>query len=136
MQPSHPDYKSPILLLEKLKGTGQDYELLERISDESVAIRFVGRFNDMQVVWDARITTLQYKCRETQSDVAHIGEPCRLRQSIDICENSDGYNIDIALNLARIDEAAIKRTIIMIRKYKRLHIGHHEYGEAITLKPD
>lgn len=112
------------------------YELVERQSDCCVKIRFPGVYNGVEVIWNARIQTLQDKLRSNQKDKSSDKEACSLHQSIMISETVQGYSIDIALNLKEIDVAAIKRTIIMIRKYKRLHPGLHEYGEAITYKPD
>jgi len=119
-------------LSERLIIDGLEYELVKRISDDCVYIRFTGPFNDAQVVWNAKIQTLQAKFRHHKNDVEAGIDQTSFKQSIDISEKDNSYNIDIALNLKEIDEAAIKRTIIMIRKYKRLHPGHHEYGEAMT----
>lgn len=112
---------------------GLEYELVKRISKDCVYIRFTGPFNNSQVLWDAKIHTLEDKSKHRLK--AGIGQ-CSLKQSINISENNNSYNIDIALNLKEIDEAAIKRTIIMIRKYKRLHLGYYEYGEAFTFNLD
>jgi len=114
-------------LVEKLIRSGQAYELVERISSARVLIRFTGPFHHEPVVWQADIRTLRDKFGGIQS--GH--EQHDFRQSIEIFENNESYSINIALNLNEIDEAAIKRTIIMVRKYKRLHLGYHEYGEAV-----
>jgi len=41
----------------------------------------------------------------------------------------------VVLDIPRIDEPAILRTIIMIRNYKRLYPGRHEFGEPRTFPP-
>lgn len=64
---------------------------------------------------------------------SHLSE-MSIRQSIEVSENNNSYAVNIALNLKKIDEAAIERTIIMVRKYKFLHFGCHEYGETVTFK--
>jgi len=130
---SQQDIKS---LSEKLTLSGRDYELLNKESTACVNIRFIGAFNNRHVVWNAKIQTLKNKFNARLQSLAAGTEEHQLRQSIDISQNNDHYAINIALNLQQIDEAAIKRTIIMIRKYKRLHSGCHEYGETITFKTD
>lgn len=115
-------------------NNNSDHELIERISPESVRVRFEGVFDNESVIWNAHIRTLQDKFHNIQGDVWQNTDVFAMRQSIDISENAAGYIIEIVLNLAEIDEAAIKRTIIMVRKYKRLHLGFHEYGEVVTFK--
>ena len=53
----------------------------------------------------------------------------KIKQFINVKKESDCYEVDSVLNIKNIDEASIKRT--MIRQYKRLHMGRHEYGEAV-----
>ena len=103
---------------------------------EHVRIRFTGLFHNTQVIWNANIYTLQNRFRHGAQSSTYVINELPIKQCIDICENTDSYDIDIALNLSQIDQATIKRTIIMVRKYKRLHLGRHEYGETITFKPD
>jgi hypothetical protein len=38
----------------------------------------------------------------------------------------------VGLDLQRIDRPAIEKMIIMIRNYRNLRYGRHEYGEART----
>jgi hypothetical protein len=38
-------------------------------------------------------------------------------------------SITIGLNVTAIDPPVLLKTTIMIRKYKRLHAGRHEFGE-------
>jgi hypothetical protein len=136
MQENHSSQQAVKALAEKLMEVGCDFELLNRESDACISIRFVGPFNNRQVIWNATIRTLQDKFSEaTAAPTTGFAKKC-FKQSINISENNEYYAIEIALNLRQIDEAAIKRTIIMIRKYKRLHIGCHEYGEAVTFKTD
>jgi len=121
-------------LSEKLTAGRRDYELVNRESDACVNICFIGSFNNRQVIWNAKIQTLKNKFSKSLPDLEAGVDEHPLRQSIDISENNEHYAINVALNLRQIDEAAIKRTIIMVRKYKRLHSGCHEYGEAVMFK--
>ena len=43
-------------------------------------------------------------------------------------------SITIGLNVAAIDPPVLLKTTIMIRKYKRLRVGRHEFGEQTTGK--
>jgi len=49
------------------------------------------------------------------------------KQFIDIEIEGKVYKVTVALNLKQFDQAAVERTIIMVRKYKRLQLGRHEY---------
>ena len=112
-----------------------DYETLERRSKFCVRIRFTGLYNGMPVIWDATIQTIQDKFRDILKQELIDLEGRALKQSLTIIENEQSYGIEVLLNLTEIDQAAIERTMIMIRKYKRLHIGRHEYGEAVLYVP-
>ena len=104
----------------------KDYELIARISEEQVQIRFGGQFEGRPVSWQATIQTLRDFHRSTRGAC----NPCR--QFIDISKKGDEFHLSIGLNIPVVDEAAIKKSIIMIRKYKRLHIGRHEYGDWVA----
>ncbi len=115
---------------ESLKVLGSDYLVTNRDGDQACEIKFIGTFNDSPVVWHASIQTLKHyvdQLREANKEPGVV----KLQQFLEIEPIKEFFRIDIGLNLAKIDEAAIKRAIIMIRKYKRLHIGRHEYGEFV-----
>ena len=136
MQENHSYQQAVKALSEKLKVDKSDFELINRESDVCVSIRFIGSFNNRQVIWNAKIHTLQNKFRESIAAAEPGSTEQTLRQSIDISKENEDYGIEVALNLREINEAVIKRTIIMIRKYKRLHSGCHEYGESVMFKTD
>lgn len=111
----------------QLKKLGRDYLLVERLSDQNVDIQFVGAFQGCQVVWNATIRTIDdyYHAELKQS----ADDKVELRQFIEIEKREDSYRICLVLNLDKIDNSAIQKSIIMIRQYKRLSPGRHEYGE-------
>ena len=111
------------LLREQLATAGEDFIIDTQSSDQCWHVRFEGRFEEHPVVWHAQIETLAHyvQCSGLQ----------RVRQFIDIQLEAGFHRVQIGLNLPHIDNAAVMRTIIMIRKYKRLHAGRHEYGEWI-----
>lgn len=116
-------------LQQQLEKSGSDYVIDEQIDDSACRLRFTGTFDGQPVVWHACIQTLKSYALENLSTTP--GTPVRLRQFIDISDGPHGYDIHVGLNLDKIDKAALLRTIIMVRKYKRLHTGRHEYGEWI-----
>ena len=58
----------------------------------------------------------------------------QLRVNIHAVEAAPGgaLALTVGLNLAVIDEPAIRKTLIMVRNYKRLGFGRHEWGEVPT----
>ena len=114
----------------------EEYRIIERISDQSVKLEFAGVFEGKEITWDARIKTLSACYLDLQGREFNSQHPVELRQFIEIRECNQSYHAEIGLNLKQIDEPAIKRTIIMMRKYKRLHLGRHEYGEAISFEAE
>jgi hypothetical protein len=108
-----------------------EYTHVEPPRDDHAHIRFTGPFQGRQVIWDARIVTLEHECRERQSARQPPGDRPGLRQFIDVGSADEGIrHLRIGLNVERIDEPVILKVIIMIRQYKRLHEGCHEYGQA------
>ncbi len=109
------------------KATGtpdRDYRLIGTPYDDHVHIRFTGPFRGRQVTWDARIVTLAHAARSRPAS-----STAELRQFIEVGQdNGDTRQLGIGLNVDRIDEPAILKTIIMIRQYRRLREGRHEYG--------
>ncbi len=114
-------------LAHKLKQQGVDYLSETSLPAESVDLHFIGRFAQQEVVWNARLMTLDY-CGQQQE------MPNDPMQFIDIQQKQGCLFIDIALNLPIIDQAAIQRTIIMVRKYKRLRPGRHEFAAASRIR--
>lgn len=115
-------YMSDIQQLHKaLQKTDKDYLLHGSLPANRIELTFEGTFNQQPVVWNASISTMAEYARH------HVvaEDP---KQFIDIRQVNDTYCIDICLNINQLDKAAVERTIIMVRKYKRLRLGKHEYG--------
>lgn len=92
-----------------------DFELLEQSDDGGwVRLRFSGPFEGVQARWDATFRTAQ---GDDESNAIEIGE-----------EGRRGRALTVTLALPRFDLPAIRKTIIMIRQYKRLRRGRHEFG--------
>ncbi|MCK7581424.1 MAG: hypothetical protein MZV65_41195 [Chromatiales bacterium] len=87
---------------------------------------------NQNVVWDTTCSLAQFYAEQPESaqPVVHsafleIGGETALA----------GAPLDVALDIPQIDEPTILRTIIMIRNYKRLHPGRHEFGEPRAFLP-
>ncbi len=87
--------------------------LLSEPDEEQVRLRFTGPFEGHTVTWNA---TFQV-ARQNQPNAIEIGN-----------EGSDGVQLTVTLALSRFDLPAIRKTVIMIRQYKRLQRGRYEFG--------
>lgn len=119
---------SPVELLAiQLEQPGCDFICSTLLPDTSASVRFLGRFLGGIVVWDMTLTTLA-NYRQALND--HASAPCPF---IAIQQGSDGvYPITVGLDLPEIDEPVIKKTIIMVRNYKRLVMGKIEFCPPAT----
>lgn len=107
------------------------YEALSPVGQAQVHIRFPGRFEGRDVIWDARLHTLRYEYEQACTGSGPV--PDEFRQYIHIQPAvGDQVPITIALNVPQFDEPAILKTLIMIHNYKRLRLGRHEFGQPIS----
>lgn len=108
-----------------------DYQLIQRDSPQSVHVRFSGMFQQRPVTWDAHICTLACIADSLE-------RPLSLKKFIHIPEAPLSRHtpcaVIIGLPLPAINEAAIIASIIMVRQYKNLSTGKHEYGEPINFE--
>ena len=108
---------------------GIRFSLLEPPAPGQARFTFTGRFQNQEIVWDTTLLTLAHY---------HAEQPASAQPMVRIAfleiggNTAHGVAIRVALGIARIDESAILRTMIMIRNYKRLHPGRHEFGEPHT----
>jgi hypothetical protein len=99
-----------------LREAGHNFQLLTLDPGGRFArVRFTGYFEGRRVIWDCTLSTL-----------AFLGLH---RNFIDVGEQGGaGVAIDIGLDLPSIEVSAIQKTIIMVRQYKLLSAGRHEFG--------
>lgn len=99
-----------------LADIGQGYILAGGLHEQRAHVRFTGPFHGQWVVWDCEFVTL--------------GGSGDARNFIDVAEpGPQGVPLRVGLDIARIDRPAIEKMIVMIRNYRNLHYGRHEYGE-------
>ncbi|MGD8783460.1 MAG: hypothetical protein PVF28_08425 [Thioalkalispiraceae bacterium] len=116
---------------QKITAGQHDYECLAPAGGGMAHFRFIGQFEGKPVIWDAYLYTLAYYVDE----IAKLSQADRvIRQFIQVGDQNEmGRKIEVGLNLTGIDEASILKTIIMIRQYKKLSHGRHEYGEKVSV---
>lgn len=99
----------------QLEKAGTDYLMLEPSQTDRAHFCFTGFFQDREIVWDAELMPLK---NTNQS-----------RQSVQVGEEVDSeIPLKIILDLPCITEPDILKSIIMIRNYKRLRAGRHEWS--------
>ncbi|UCE77458.1 MAG: hypothetical protein JSU62_04515 [Gammaproteobacteria bacterium] len=112
-----------------LRRTGQAFVLLGEPQDNRVRVRFSGRFESAEVVWDCEFVTLQHE--QQCHGGAPRGEVDSLRSFIEIgAPGAQGVPVRVGLDIARIDRPAILKMMVMMRNYKRLRRGRHEFGAS------
>ncbi|HHJ15786.1 MAG TPA: hypothetical protein ENJ80_03725 [Gammaproteobacteria bacterium] len=107
-----------------LNDTGQPFLLLDQAGGQQAHIRFTGPWQGREVVWDCTFVTLA--CEQAQ--VASGVSPA-VGCFIDIGPPGDnGIPLRVCLDLPGIDLPAIRKMIVMIRNYRRLRSGRHDFG--------
>ncbi|MDH3870969.1 MAG: hypothetical protein OEU44_02005 [Gammaproteobacteria bacterium] len=116
---------------EQLERDGVDYRPVTPTASDRAHIRFTGSFQGDEVIWDAVIVTLAHEFRELYPAGEQPAAGLSLPQFIEVGATADGMRkLRVGLNVPRIDAAVLHKTIIMIRNYKRLRPGRHEYEPA------
>jgi hypothetical protein len=105
---------------------------LEQRGDPGTRIRFTGTFAGKSVTWDATLYTLRDYVRLRRES----GEP-DLRCARPFIEVAGGegtlLSMRIGLPVTAIDEPTIRKAIIMVRQYRLLAVGHHEFGDPYCI---
>jgi len=125
--------KSPEEFTSYIVTIGQSYLNLES-SDSHTTIQFTGPFHGALIIWYARIQTLEHTAASFFQQYPDKRE-IHLRPYIQIGNtNSYGRHLTVALPVPRIDATTIQKTLIMIRKYKLLREGKHEFGKSCAFR--
>jgi len=120
---------NPAVFSAYLADTGQPFLLLGGLQEQRAQVRFTGPFEGAEVVWDCQFLALG---AQRQRDAPGLPAATGSRRNfIEIGEpGARGVALRVGLDLARIDRPAILKMIVMIRNYKRLRRGRHEFGTA------
>ena len=104
------------------------YSLIKQFNPQHAHIKFKGPFQGQTVNWDTQLFTLQEYANQENKKSGTI------RQFIDIQPSDENtLKLVVALNVAVINKPTIEKAMIMIKQFKKLAFGRHEYGEVINL---
>lgn len=113
-----------------------DYACLSVLPASKVRVRFVGRFQGEEQLWEMTLYTLACYYAEHSATAPATARRMRARSFIDIqAASNGGYRVDVALAVPIIDAPTVKKTVTMMRNYRRLRVGRHEWGEAVAIMP-
>jgi len=104
------------LLKSQMMASSSEFLCFSELPNTLVEVLFIGRFQDRDVVWEMRLRS--------------IGEQGKLSFMEITPDPSGNMLLKIELAVSMIDETIIKKTIIMIRNYRRIKVGRHEWGTA------
>lgn len=100
-------------------------ELLDAPDGRTLRLRFEGRLEGRPVTW---LATLHALAQSQSADATRQGAA----NYIEIGEaGCDTVPITVGLQVERIDLPTVRKAMIMIRRYKRLRPGRHEYGSPL-----
>lgn len=99
-----------------------EVELLGTPGGDRLRARFSGPFEGTTVRWDATLYTPQAWARE-------FGVAAPQHNIIEISERDiSPLPIQICLKVVCIDRPTVRKAVMMVRQYKRLKRGIHQYG--------
>jgi hypothetical protein len=106
------------------------------LTDSSAEFVFEGRFDGGEVIWQCELHTLASLAQGNRQSSQRQFIEIQPQQPDSQQQNKPVLQIMIGLNVPKIDAAVIEKTRIMIRNYKRLQTGRHEYGEQFEIMLD
>lgn len=99
-----------------------EVELLGQPGGQQLHIRFRGPFEGREVSWDTQLFT-------PDAWAEQYGEAPPSQNIILIEEGqADAMPLSLCLKVAAIDRPTVRKAVMMIRQYKRLQRGRHQYG--------
>ena len=98
----------------ELAAAGADYQCLTALGGRAVRLRFIGRFREREVVWDAELLALG---ADAPAQFIEIGAP-----------GPQGVALRVGLRRDSIDRPTLLKSLIMVRNYKRLRPGRHLFS--------
>jgi hypothetical protein len=111
----------------------RDYELLSPLPDGCADVRFAGTFAGAPVIWTMHLCTLAAWSAASPGQTPPRQDGAAAEQFMDIRTGGAGeMQITVALDVPLIDEPTVRKTVIMIRNYKRLRLGRHTWGGRAT----
>lgn len=99
--------------------TTPDYQALGPLGGDELRLRFRGPYDGGEVMWDAHFMTRAHCGTETTYNFIDIGT-----------EGLHGRQLTVVLDVDCFDAPTLRKTIIMVRQYRRLRPGRHEFGRS------
>jgi len=99
------------------------YTLIHQFNTQHAHIEFTGDFKGETVTWDTNFFTLKgFLAEENIKDT-------NLKQFIEITPVRTGVmKLTVVLKINEVNNPGIQKIMIMIKQYKKLSLGRHEYG--------
>ena len=117
-----------------MENSPVDMNAVSGINTGKAKFQFNGHYHGKPVTWQCTLQTLDQFYQELViNNKVDSNSPITLQRFIDITDSdSPTPSINIGLDVDIIDEPTIRKSILMVHNYKKLHEGMHEYGEAYT----
>jgi len=107
--------------IQQLTRSSIDYIAETPVGESSATIIFAGEFAGEPVIWRAHIIAL---------DAHPVNQPVQYIEIYDTKRDEQYVFIEIGLFVSMIDEPTVFKVIKMIRQYKNLRVGRHEFSGA------
>lgn len=107
------------LKLKRLSRSSIDYIAHTVIGDNCATIEFSGEFAGEPVIWNAKVVALNVMTDAPNTQYIEINDDHRAEGSIPV---------EIGLFVNAVDEPTVTKVIKMMRQYKNLHSGRHEFS--------
>lgn len=104
------------------------FKLISEVNKQQAIIEFDAIFKNQKICWCAQIATLDYWYQIDRLEIQDVK-----RQFIYIKAGQTGEKryVEVGLNLEQIDKPTLLKTVIMLKQYKKLDEGWHEFGDMI-----
>lgn len=106
---------------------GRDYVCSDELPAAAASVQFLGIFHGRHVAWKMTLFALD----GPRGDAGASSPSGSSRHFMEVAAAPDGaFALAVGLHVFAIDEPTIRKTLVMVRNFKRLELGRHEWGEA------
>ena len=126
--------RKPASLTQFKKKTahGDSHLIFGRVPALAVEVQFSGKLQREEVLWNARIQTLASYHQEFLTGASMQEREKHLYSFFEVAEpQKQVARLHVVLAVPMTDEPTIKKTMVMIRCYKRLQPGKHFFGKNL-----
>ena len=108
------------------------YTLLGRADDQCAQIRFAAHLNGQPVTWTVKVMTLRHYFEvQVRPTLAGDATSATVHPFIDVTSAlGSEMSARVALGVAVVDEPTLRKVVVMMRQYKLLRPGKHEFSPA------